>query len=158
MGLALLAISLPGVDGVLWTRAVTRPDTRTLAFEWLLKNVPAGSRVLVEAYSPQLPAEAFQLYVVSAGYIEGLEGGLRQYPVPTGVMGNLRNPSLLQTAGIDYLVMSDLYDRRLPEPHRYARTLRTYTELMGTSTLLFQAEPSRGHLAGLKVRVYRVPD
>lgn len=32
-----------------------RNDTRAVAGTWLLKNVPIGSRLLMEAYTPQLP-------------------------------------------------------------------------------------------------------
>ncbi len=156
LALALLAISLPAVDAVLWTRAVAKPDTRTLAYHWLLENVPADSRVLVEAYSPQLPADRFRLYVVSQGFIDPLEGGQRQYPVPTGIIGTLRNPALVGQARIDYVLLADHYDRRLAEPRRYARQIAVYEELMSTSELLYQAEPSRGHAAGLTVRVFKV--
>ncbi len=156
VAVALLAISLPAVDAVLWTRAVAQPDTRTLAYHWLLENVPADSRVLVEAYSPQLPADRFRLYVVSQGFIDPLEGGQRQYPVPTGIIGTLRNPALVGQARIDYLLLADHYDRRLSEPRRYARQIAVYEELMSTSQLLYQAEPSQGHAAGLTVRVYKV--
>ena len=156
VAVALLAISLPAVDAVLWTRAVAQPDTRTLAYDWLLENVPADSRVLVEAYSPQLPADRFRLYVVNQGYIDRLEGGQRQYPVPTGIIGTLRNPSLVGQARIDYVLLANHYDRRLAEPQRYARQIAVYEELMSTSELLYQAEPSRGHAAGLTVRVFKV--
>ncbi len=153
---ALGAFSLPAVDAVLWTRAVAQPDTRTLAYDWLLENVWADSRVLVEAYSPQLPADRFRLYVVSQGYIDPLDGGPRTYPVPTGIIGTLRSPSLVRQAGIDYVILADHYDRRLAKPRRYARQIAVYEELMSTSEILYQAEPARGHAAGLTVRVYKV--
>ena len=156
VAVALVAISLPAVDAVLWTRAVAQPDTRTLAYDWLLENVPADSRVLAEAYSPQLPADRFRLYGVNQGYIDRLDGGRRQYPVPTGVIGTLRNPSLVQQAGIDYVLLADHYDRRLAEPGRYARQIAVYEELLSTAELVYQAEPSRGHAAGLTVRVLKV--
>ena len=37
-------------------------DTRNVARRWIVENIPRGSRVLVEVYTPHLPRKRFQIY------------------------------------------------------------------------------------------------
>lgn len=47
----VILVSIPSLR---YDELLARPDTRTLAKEWIEKNIPAGSDIAVESYSPPL--------------------------------------------------------------------------------------------------------
>lgn len=154
--LALLAVAGPAAVSLAWTQAVVRGDTRDEAWRWIIDNVPAGSAILGEAYTPQLPPDRYRLYEVSEARIWRLESSGRRYAVPRGIIGTLSDASAVRRAGIDYVVIASHYDRRQEEPARYQREIGVYEELMRGGELVFEAEPAPSRAVGLHVRVYRV--
>ncbi|RJP15553.1 MAG: phospholipid carrier-dependent glycosyltransferase [Candidatus Abyssobacteria bacterium SURF_5] len=67
--LSALAVLMAGAMALYSAFAILReqelPDTRTEAYEWLVENVPASSRILYEAYCPQL----YYSGKLDAGYV-----------------------------------------------------------------------------------------
>lgn len=154
--LAVAALAGPARDGWLEVRGITGGETRTLAWRWIIDHVPPGSSVLVEAYTPQLPAGLYRVFEVEGGGLWPAAPGRRLYVVPRGIVGTLADPGLVGRAGIDYVVLANHYDRRLAEAARYPRELAVYQALMARHELVYEALPGRGVATGLPVRVYRV--
>ena len=119
----LAAVALPSAAKVYrfdWSLA--RKDTRTEASEWLLANLPEGSRLAYEAYCPPLP-----------------EGRFRTFS---------RQPSLgvvdidwLAWRKVEYVIVSELeYGRFLPFPDEFPQA-RFYAALEKTAVLVKEFVP-----------------
>jgi hypothetical protein len=154
--LAVAAVAGPARESLPWTMASARGDSRNAAHAWVLENVPAGSRILVEAYAPQLPAARFRLYGVNRGRILPMPDGGRRYAVPLGIIGTLQDPAELDAWSIDYVVIANHYDRRLAEPARYAREIALYEAIMARGIPVFAADAAPWQAIGLPVRIYRL--
>jgi hypothetical protein len=62
VAIALVALSAqPALMAIDDAQAVSRADTRTVALDWVEANLPAGSMVVREAYTPQLPVSQFRV-------------------------------------------------------------------------------------------------
>jgi hypothetical protein len=164
------AVRLPGavLIGALWLsaplaatlvqgRMLANDDTRTIAWHWIVANVPEGAKLLVERYSPQLPNGRYRLFGVENGQIVPFES-LQGYVIPVAVVGHLRDPALLYTSGMDYVVLASDYDRRLGEADYYARDLEIYRYIFDRFERVFEIQPQPGLRRGHPVQVYRVID
>ena len=154
--IAAVAVAGPAWTSVPWTMAAARHDSRDIAWRWIMTNVPDGSRILVEAYTPQLPPDRYRLYTVTDGQIWRLESRGRRFAVPRGVIGELFDASTVQRAGIDYVVVANHYDRRVLEHSRYAREIGVYEEIFNRGALVFETGPGPGVAVGVPVRIFRV--
>jgi hypothetical protein len=160
--LLLVATPLLRAD-VMHGRALTRGDTRTLAGEWMLAKIPPGSRVLMEAYTPQLPKDAFTFFIV------GDDGSLvRPDPdkarhrlfLPSGSIGRLRDESVLVEERIQYVVMSNRYDRYLAEEEQYPGIVDVYRRIALNARPIYEISGytagSVYHVGGPRIRIYQI--
>lgn len=169
--IAMVAIAIPLQTAVTQSRAWAGSDTRTVAREWLLQNVPEGSGILLEGYTPQLPRERFKLFVVANHDVvtlpptplwESASAPLR-YSMPGGVIGTMRFAGAFRKQPVDFIVMANHYQRRLreaerfPDNRQYDREIRVYERIMADNELVFAADPKWGELPGPPIRIYRVP-
>ncbi|WP_017304982.1 ArnT family glycosyltransferase [Spirulina subsalsa] len=162
ISLALLGIMLLPLASLsfLESREMAGVDTRTLAGEWMLKNIPPQSSVLVELYTPQLPKDSFQFFEVNE------QGNLTQTDlsqfehyrfIPSwSQIGNLKNIEQITNQNIDYIVMSNMYDRFAREKEQYREIVRTYQAIMKQKTLVYETQQVRGVNYGPTIRIYQV--
>ena len=116
-----------------WRHAeeVTLPDTRVLAKLWIEQNLPAGSRVGREHYTPPLDRSRFE--VTDLGYF-----GLSE----------------VSPAPFDYLVASsDDYARFLASPTRYPDRAAAYQALFDRCDLVAEFLPTPHTTTGPTIRV-----
>jgi len=158
MVLVVTAVALiqPTMASLPWTVATARDDSRDMASRWILENVPAGSAILAESYTPQLPADRYRLYTVEQGRIWRLDTQGRRFAVPRGIVGTLADPGFIARQGIDYVVIANHYDRRLAEAERYQRTIATYEAIMRSGEKVYEADQAPWVAIGLPVRIFRV--
>jgi hypothetical protein len=110
-------------------RRLNNRNSRVVAYDWVLTNLPAGSRVLLETYSPQLSVDQFDVYFADEGELASWRVRKRANR-PDGFFGNIGKglgstcdegaAELLRRAEIDYVIVSTWYDRYLAErsgPH-----------------------------------------
>jgi len=160
--LALIAVPLVRAD-LAQGQGLTRPDTRTMAGEWMLANLPASSRVLMESGTPQLPKDAFVFFTVES------EGTLRRVDpaaedrflfIPDGSIGWLSDARFLTEEHIRYLVMSNRYDRYLAEEERYGDVVWGYESILKRVVLIYEIPGntvvSGFNVGGPRIRVYEV--
>lgn len=159
------------------------PDTRTVASQWIVEHIPAGSRLLLENGTPQLPEEAYHYFVVGEVWEDregdlidtavpevrrtGLSAPARAYAwkgikgatfVPYGHIGRLNDPEAVRRAGIEYMVLSDAYEAYRAESKRQAectQIVETYERVMSTGTKIYELPPVPGRMVGSTIRVYR---
>ena len=134
--LAVAAVAAwPGYQVVLQDIRHVRDSTRILAREWILENIPAGSRLAEEWYTaPSLGGSQIDVYA-------------------TPSLGG-RSLDEYRQEGYQYLVVSSsLYDRFFAEPERYPEPVAFYRELFAEANLLQRFVPSSTR-GGTEIRIY----
>jgi 4-amino-4-deoxy-L-arabinose transferase-like glycosyltransferase len=137
-----LVVALPAKAVVDFDSALSQRDHRTLAAEWVNAHIPAGSKIVTEAFSIPLDAERFQVIELVRIDSEDLQWYLEE--------------------GVEYVIVSDGHWRTLfQEPESYAREIATYHEILNHSSVVkeFPAQLpallSRGYPT---ISVYHFPD
>jgi 4-amino-4-deoxy-L-arabinose transferase-like glycosyltransferase len=131
-------------------------DTRTVAFHWAMENLPAGSNVLLERYTPQIDSKKYQVFEVSGdGRISAITRNLK-FARTTRAIGALEDVTDLYTHQIQYVILGNDYDRRLIEYGQDGKSVQPYIYIMQNHELVFLAEPEPRKRRGNVVRVYRV--
>lgn len=99
------------------------------ATAWLVGQIPPGSKVLAERYTPSLPEGLFEVYVVGPrGTVRRLEQP-RRYLTPDGCLGKVGS-ARRALERVDYLVIGSLRRRYERERERYRRESGTYDALV----------------------------
>jgi len=141
-GFTTLAVLAP-VKGILdFDAALANKDRRTLAAEWVNANLPAGSKIVTEAFSIPLDEERFDIVEL--------------------VRIDSEDVAWYQAQAINYVIVSDGHWRILfAQPEKYAREIATYEEILSRSVVL-QEYPGRMPLLLSRgyptVPVYHFPD
>ncbi len=156
----LLGMAVPPLRAdLLQGREMSNADTRTLAREWMVEHVPAGSRLLMEIDAPQVPTGWYRLFKVTRyGELERLATGPRANIVPVGQIGDLKDIDAVRRERVEYMVLSDLYDRYLAERRSdaaYALKVETYEALMGRGHEIHEIKRIPGRNRGPTLRIYR---
>ncbi|MGD2145183.1 MAG: glycosyltransferase family 39 protein [Anaerolineae bacterium] len=160
--LALVAVPLLRAD-VAQAQALTGPDTRTLAGEWMLANLPPGSRVLMESGTPQLPKDVFAFFSVSRdGALAPMDPQHEDHALfrAGGSIGRLQDEGLLAEQMIQYVVMSSIYDRYVANSERYPEEVAVYERIAENARLIYELP---GHtvestypIGGPRLRIYEI--
>jgi 4-amino-4-deoxy-L-arabinose transferase-like glycosyltransferase len=136
VALALVAIVPPLRTCLSNDRSISRRSTAHAAFEWLNGNVPAGSRVIVEAYG-----------------FDAISGHCRL----ASVRRLIDHPQDFYTAGqADYVVAAaDIFGPYLRSPEAYPNESAAYQRLFGDMALVRTITQS-ADLVGPEMRIYKV--
>jgi hypothetical protein len=109
-------------------------DSRETARVWIEDNLPPGSRIAVESYSPFVDPNRFA--------VQGI-GQMFDHP-----------PDWYQDQGLEYLVFSQgMFGRFLQEPGKYPDQVAAYDQLFETFELVRTFTDG-----GYEVRIYRIPE
>jgi len=127
----------PTIDAFQHTQAVSLPDTRVISQNWAIKNLPPGSTVGREHYTPPLEdhSDAFQVFPLgSFAVVKVLERVLEQ----------------------DYMIVSEAdYGRYVDEPERYPDEARRYEEFFDSHVLIHETTASL-ETNGPTIRIYKL--
>jgi 4-amino-4-deoxy-L-arabinose transferase-like glycosyltransferase len=141
-GAVAVIVIIPGKAVLDFDSALARKDPRTVAAEWVNANIPAGSRIVVEAFA--IPIEWDHFRVTHLVRIDS------------------EPAEWYEEEDIDFVVVSDGHWRILfRQPEQHQRELATYEEILSRSmivrgfpatipTLLNQGYPT--------IAVYHFPD
>ncbi len=135
--LIALTSVLPLHDLLLYEVSETATSTRILAREWIIKNLPPGTKVAYEPFS--VPLSGTDLLVFGPRVLAARRSLLDYY-----------------RTGYRYLVVSSgVYDRFFAESKRYPREVAFYRTLFAEGHLVRELNPSllRG---GPTIRIYRL--
>ncbi|AOW11770.1 hypothetical protein LPB72_20010 [Hydrogenophaga crassostreae] len=147
LGLLSVALCLPMLlQTIEQARFRSAPDTRLQAREWLLANVPRNSRMLIEAYGPQIPKNHYLLYNNVDTRVVRRPQGLLTNVMPSGHLGEGGTLDALSNAGIEYFVISGFYERfkATPDDEDSARIAANYEKLMEGADLMKEFLPATG--------------
>ena len=128
----------PAFDVAAIAILASQPSTRLLAREWIIENLPPGSRIAQEWYAAPLVGTGF---VVSERFSLAEKGSLEAY------VGE----------GYRYAVASrGVYGRFLAQPERYPERIAFYEDLFKRGRLLREWRPSETQ-GGPEIRIYELP-
>ena len=131
--LVLVSLALPLAATLRNGSQLTAEDSRATARLWVAENLPAGSRVAIESYSPYLDPRRFSVQAF----------GKLIDQAPEWYAGN----------GFDYLIFSyGMFGRFYQQPDRYRDEVLRYDQFFRTLPLLRAFSDG-----GYEVRIYRVP-
>lgn len=106
-------ICFPLVQDYWKLRELAREDVRTVAAKWIVKNIPAGSKIAAESYTPFLPVEKFDIQYFR--YIAK------------------NPPSFYKEQEFDYLILSSaMYGRFFKNSSRYEEYVNEYRRIFST--------------------------
>lgn len=133
LALSLVAgIALPLVRALEFDRTLTAVDSRETSRVWIEENLPVGSHIALESYSPYLSRDRYQLEFVQ--------------------LAAEQPPDWYTGKGVQYVVFSEgMYGRYLRDPERYPERLAEYRALWERFT-----EVRRFNDGGYEVRVHAV--
>jgi 4-amino-4-deoxy-L-arabinose transferase-like glycosyltransferase len=160
---ALLVPSAASAWGAMKERA---NDTRDQAQEWVVRNVPAGSTVVVEHLQIGLRDQpsTFLFPLGAVGCVDGkklLSRHVNYDEVQTVRKGSkivdLGNvsPAHLDSCRADYAFLS-YYDLYLAERTRYSQQLATYNRLLGSGRTVALFRPRTGEVGGPIIRIVAI--
>lgn len=133
--LAGLLVQLSGAFERSWSLA--SEDARTTTRSWIVANLPPGSRIVREGYTPALPEDRFRVTEV-----------WRAIDKPLTWYADER---------VDYVVLSNFMNQRyFDDPARYARQVADYRALMARGERVARIEgPMLGTWVGA-LEIYRL--
>ncbi|MGA1867804.1 MAG: ArnT family glycosyltransferase [bacterium] len=146
--LALIFVAPTGIRSFRYSRLMSHVDTRILAREWIEKNIPKKSRILMSGlYSPNLSSSMYDLMTYSKPMIRK----------------RILTYDLIVNNKIHYVLLSSyLYDRyfhreTLEEYPEVAATFKKlYDTLEGKATLLHVIENNVKNRPGPTIRIYKI--
>jgi len=114
---AVAAVLMPAWAILDFDNSLSKRDHRTLAAEWVNANLPAGSKIVTEAFSIPLDDDRFEVVQLVRIDSEDLEW--------------------YEQEGIEYVIVSDGHWRvLLGQPEKYAREIGTYNDILSHSVVL----------------------
>jgi hypothetical protein len=153
ISLFFLTMALPLKKTILEAYALSTSDTRTEAFNWVEENIPKGSLILTESYTPQLIRKNYQL--IQPGNMT-----TNNQPAPTkhyralGVIGELKNIEMIKEADPDYIIIGNQYERRIEGGENFADSIAIYTYIFENYRQIYKIDPEEGIRSGNRVRIF----
>lgn len=134
-------VTLAGCSQVLEVLQKRARDPTPLASKWILTNIPSGSKVLVERFTPPMPTSDYDVYVVDnrSGRLKKAEHTAKHFLAEASLLDLDRAD--LATSAVDYLILGNYHKRAMAEPKRYARNLRVYGEVLRDTERLKKIGP-----------------
>lgn len=156
-----ILLLIPTVSKALWRVDVhTRTDTRIASRDWILENVPAGSTILVESYTPQLPIDVFNVGQWGRGRNRD-----KFQPAPTDKHRNFIAGAFSGEADVlkviadgkpQYIVMSSSSYGRFDLPGYEQQRLNVET-IFKQGEIVYEARPGKEAKGGPLISVIKLP-
>jgi len=118
------------------------PDTRFLSLKWIYDNIPNGSSLLIEPYSPPINNKSKELTIHHSSY--------RDIFLKKGDINNY-----------NYIVFSSFYYGRFFDEAGMAKNLylndaKIYNEFFQLNNLVFELKPDNKTTTGPTLRIYKI--
>ena len=124
------------------------PDTRTIARQWAIENIPAGSRIILEAYTPHMPLASYEIYRFRGRKLIPADPSLYQNFIAGGFAGQSTLEGLRSG---DYIVLSSSAYGRFEGTESWAR----YEEILASGKTVYEISPKRGESTGPKIIILK---
>jgi 4-amino-4-deoxy-L-arabinose transferase-like glycosyltransferase len=136
VGLTVATLLPATLASIRFDRTITRRSTQSLAYEWIERNIPRDSEIVIE----------------TAGLV------LTHSPFRSRNVGSLRarDYAHYRDSGVDYLIASSqVYGPYLESPQRFPAEYAAYMRLFEQSRELARFSPTREH-PGPELRIFKV--
>ncbi len=133
----------------------SNPSTRLIARDWVVRHMPAGSRIAQERYGVPLNKADF-IDLVHHDRLTVSPDGIPITLLERYSLGTDRTLDSYKREGYSYLIVSSsMYERYMAEPARYTTEVAFYQSLFEEAELVQRFEPSllRG---GPVIQIYRL--
>ncbi len=132
VGLAFVSLMQPAAETVANTLRLTTVNSRETARQWIANDLPAGTKIAIESYSPFIEPSQFSIHAFRKMINHTSQWYIAQ--------------------GFDYLIFSEgMYGRFFREPSRYGKEISQYNKMFEQYYLL-----RRFTDGGYEIRVYAV--
>ena len=132
VGLAFVSLMQPASGTIVNTLRLTTVNSRETARQWIANDLPAGTKIAIESYSPFIEPSQFSIHA-------------------SRKMIN-HTPEWYIAQGFDYLIFSEgMYGRFFREPARYGKEISQYNKMFEQYYLLRMFTDG-----GYEIRVYAV--
>ncbi len=132
------SVGLNTVYAVTEIREATLPDTRWVCLNWITRNLPAGTSIGREHYTPPVEDFSDRFRAEYLGY----------YAV-------VRSPN--QVNHVEYMIISSGdYGRFFADRERYQAEAEAYKSFMRKHELIHECAPQPGIMIGPTIQVYRL--
>lgn len=125
------------------------PDTRTIARQWAVDNIPAGSRIIQEFYTPQMPVAKYRLFRFRGRSLAPADATAYQNFIPGGFAGE---STLVGIEPGDYVMLSSSAYKRFEGTAKWER----YERLLGSGEAVYRDGPKAGVARGPTIIVVRI--
>ena len=135
--LTVAALLPPAVSSVSWVQMHGRPSTQSIAYGWILGNLPPGAHVAIETRGLLLPEDRYRVSYVRQLIVSDL--------------------STYRERGVEYLIASSqAFGAGFESPHLRPAEYAAYRRLFDQAVRVFTVSQSSDH-PGPELRVFRVP-
>ena len=150
-GVALCIALALLLGGKFFVGTTPLPDTRTIARQWAVDNIPAGSRIVQEFYTPQMPVSKYRLFRFRGRSLAPADTETYQNFIPAGFAGE---STLDGIEPGDYVMLSSSAYTRFEGTEKWAR----YEFLLASGETIYQAGPKAGIARGPTIIIVKVSD
>jgi len=138
VGVLVGSLCMPAVAAVRYVNRITLPDTRWVSIEWIKRNIPEGSSIGREYYTPPIEEYTDSHEVVFLGTFAVAR-------------------KLEDVERMDYMIVSaGDYDRFFSAPDKYPQECRAYSTFFDAQELVHEFVPDMRTLGGPKVSIYKI--
>ncbi len=134
-------------------------DTRAMAREWMLSNIPAKSSVLVDSGTLPVPVRAFNFFEVDRGTLSKIDPEQTRYSFiepNRQSLGQIKNLEDIKRKNIEYIVFSAKYDQYMNEKERYPNIVKTYEKIIASTALIYESKQYIKVNPEPNIRIYKV--
>ena len=136
-------------------QAAPRTDTRTVARDWVLQNIPPQSTVMLERYTPQLPVTQFKVGTFGPDRFVEANPTRHQNFIARGFAGEFDPEKILARTRIDYVVLSSGSYNRF-KAQGYEKEWAKYLYLFKKGELIYEAQPRKAAQTGPTIQIIRI--
>jgi len=121
-------------------RKLTLPDSRWVSLQWIVKNIPAGTSIGRERYTPPVQVFADRYRVTNLGFFS-----------------LTREKAVSKIPALDYVVLSSYnFERFLEDPEYYPREAATYEAFFREQRLMREFVPDDISLGGPRILIFAI--
>jgi len=140
-------------------REITGLDTRTIAREWIMNNIPQGKVILVDEGPPPISVLDYSIFEVDNRTLSKItvENTRHEFVgVEIQSIGKLEDVEEIIDNKIEYLILSWKYFLYLEEKDNYPEVIATYNQIISLGHLIQKIERNNQITSGPTVEIYRI--
>jgi len=139
-------------------RELSGLDTRTLAREWIINNIPHDSSILVDENPPPLSSKKFNLFEIKKGKISPIEASKNRHDFvgpEIKSLAEIKDLTQIKSHQLEYVIISWKYFKYLEEANKYPQEIKNYQEIISQGQLIHEIKREGKITSGPTVQIYQ---